>query len=215
MWNVSTRENMNLYLFVGVLLVVGAVFGALLVRALTFEQQRDLAEHLGLYLNAARDPGALNPAETFRDSLIFYGKWLALIWLLGLSVIGLPLVFILDFLKGVLIGFSVGLLVHEFAWNGVLFSFAAVAPQNALVLPALMIASVSSARFAYFVVTERLFRRKGRLLPPFLAHTAVAALMMAMLLMASLYEAYVSPMLLERAAPRADAAVPPGVGLRL
>ncbi len=204
LWNLSARENMNLYLFVGTLVAVGAVFGALLVCALTFEQQQDLAGHLGIYIRRIGDPGALDPAGAFRSSLLFYGKWLALIWLLGISVIGLPAVMILDFLKGVLIGFTVGLLLHEFAWKGLLFSLAAVAPQNALVVPAMMIASVSSARFAYFVVRERLFRRKGMLLPPFLAHTAASALMLAVLCLASLYEAYLSPYLLELAAPRAE-----------
>ncbi|WP_370636365.1 stage II sporulation protein M [Cohnella sp. CFH 77786] len=204
LWNLSARENVNLYLFVGVLLVVGAVFGALLVHALTFEQQQELAEHLGHYMNTLEDPGSSNPADAFGSSFLFYAKWLLLIWLLGISVIGLPLVLVLDFLKGVLIGFAVGLLVHQYAWQGVLVSLAAVAPQNALVVPALMIASVSAARFAYFVVRERLFRRKGRLLPPFLAHTAAAALMLVMLGLASLYEAYVSPLLLERVAPQAS-----------
>ena len=201
-WSLSARENVNLYLFVGVLLIVGAIFGALLVHALTFEQQQELAARLGLYMKTAQEPSAVQPAAAFRDSLLFYGKWLLLIWLLGISVIGLPVVLLLDFLKGVLIGFAGGLLIQELAWKGVLFFLAAVAPQNALVVPALMIASVSAARFAYFVVRERLFRRKGRLLPPFVAHSAAAALMLGMLVLAALYEAYVSPLLLEWVTPR-------------
>jgi stage II sporulation protein M len=200
-WNLSARDNLNLYLFIGVLFVVGAVFGALLVRALTFEQQQDLADTLGLYLKSVGDGSGLDPATAFWDGFQFYAKWLFLIWLLGLSVIGVPIVLVLDFLKGVLVGFTAGLLVHELAWKGLLFFLATVAPPNALAVPALMIASVSAARFAYFIVRERLFRRKGRMLPPFLAHTAVAASMLVMLGVASLYEAYVSPLLLERVTP--------------
>ncbi|MDB4866565.1 MAG: stage sporulation protein [Cohnella sp.] len=201
LWKLSVRDNFNLYVFIGVLFIVGGVFGALLVRALTFEQQQDLAQTLGVYLKSVGDPAHLKAAATFWDGFLFYSKWVLLIWLLGLSVIGLPFVLVLVFLKGVLIGFAVGLLVHELAWKGLLFFLATVAPQNALAVPALMIASVSAARFAYFVVRERLFRRKGRLLPPFLAHTAVAVLMLVMVGMASLYEAYVSPLLLERVTP--------------
>jgi stage II sporulation protein M len=64
-----------------------------------------------------------------------------------------------------------------------------------------MIASISAARFAYFVVRERLFRRKGQLLPPFLAHTAVTGLMLIMIGVASSYEAFLSPLILERVTP--------------
>lgn len=210
LWNLSARENANLYVFIGVLFVVGAVFGVLLVHALTFEQQQELTERLGAYMKSARETGAeMNEADAFRESFSFYFKWLALIWLLGVSVIGLPFVLLLDFLKGILIGFTLGLLTQEWAWRGVLVFCTAVVPQNALVVPALIVASVSAARFAHFVVRERLFRRKGRLLPPFLAHTAAAAFMLAMLGLAALLEAYLSPILLEMSVPQAAAALRP------
>jgi stage II sporulation protein M len=201
LWNLSARDNLNLYVFVGVLIVVGAIFGALLVNALTLEQQQELADEIGNYMISVQDSQHFVQKTTFWDSFMFYGKWLFLIWLLGLSVIGLPIVLALNFLKGVLIGFAVALLAQQLAWKGVIFFFVATAPQNALVIPALMIASISAARFAYFVVRERLFRRKGQLLPPFLAHTAVTVLMLVILCAASLYEAYLSPLLLERMTP--------------
>lgn len=201
LWNLSARDNLNLYVFVGVLVIVGAIFGALLVNALTLEQQQELADEIGVYLTNVQDAQQYTHKATFWDSFWFYSKWLFLIWLLGLSVIGLPLVLVLDFLKGVLIGFAVALLAQQLAWKGVLFFLIATAPQNALIIPALMIASVSAARFAYFVVRERLFRRKGQLLPPFLAHTAVSLLMLIMLCLVALYEAFLSPLLLERITP--------------
>lgn len=39
----SFRPQLHLYLFVSILFLVGVVFGALLVNALTLEQQQDLA----------------------------------------------------------------------------------------------------------------------------------------------------------------------------
>ncbi|TFE29927.1 stage II sporulation protein M [Cohnella luojiensis] len=201
LWNLSARDNVNLYVFVGVLLVVGAIFGALLVNALTLEQQQELADEIGVYMTTVKESQSVAPMTTLWESFWFYGKWLMLIWFLGLSVIGLPLVLVLDFLKGVLIGFAVALLAQQLAWKGVFFFLVATAPQNAIVIPALMIASISAARFAYFVVRERLFRRKGQLLPPFLAHTAVTGLMLIMIGVASSYEAFLSPLILERVTP--------------
>jgi stage II sporulation protein M len=206
-WNLSARDNWNMYLFIGVLLLSGAVFGVLLVSALTLDQQQELADELKTYWTTFASPSQMDAGAAFWDRFLLYAKWLGLIWLLGLSVIGLPFVLALDFLKGVLLGFAVGLIVREMAWKGVAVSLAAVAPQNAIVLPALMIASVSGTRFAYYIVRERLFRRKGRLLPPFLAHTSVALTMLGMMVLAALYEAYVSPYLLERIAPHAAAAL--------
>ncbi|WP_052476439.1 stage II sporulation protein M [Cohnella kolymensis] len=118
LWNLSARNNLNLYVFMGALIVVGAIFGALLVNALTLDQQQELADEVGVYLTTVQDSDNIAASATFWDSFLFYGKWLGLIWLLGLSVIGLPIVLALDFLKGVLIGFAVALLVRQLAWKG-------------------------------------------------------------------------------------------------
>jgi len=205
LWNMSARDNLNMYVFMLVLIVVGAVFGVLLASALTLDQQQELADQMDVYLSSIRHADQFNHAAAFWDSFIFYGKWLGLIWLLGVSVIGLPLVLVLDFLKGMLIGFAVALLVDQLAWKGVLFFLVSTALPNAIVVPALLIASVSASRFAFFLVRERLFRKKGQLLPPFLAHTAVTGLMLVVLLCAALYEAFVAPVLLSQVAPQVDA----------
>lgn len=113
LWNLSTRDNLNLYVFVGVLVIVGAIFGALLVNALTLEQQQELADEIGVYMTAVKDSHQISSSATFWEIFWFYGKWLLLMWFLGLSVIGLPLVLVLDFLKGVLIGFAVALLAQH------------------------------------------------------------------------------------------------------
>jgi len=202
-WNMSARIHFNLYLFIGVVMFTGAVFGALLVNALTLEQQQNLADELRGYWATFDHLAQLDAAEAFRDRFWLYAKWLGLIWLLGLSVVGMPLVLALDFLKGVLLGFAVGLIVRELAWKGVAVSLVALVPQNALIVPSLAIASASAARFAHYVLRERLYLRKGRLLPPFVAHTTVAVVMLLMLGLAALLEAYVSPYLLTRIAPAA------------
>lgn len=199
-WRLPGKEHAHLYAFVGALWLVGAVFGSLLVNALTLDQQQQLAEELAVYLTSLERPETMDAAAAFRDRFLFYARWLGLIWLLGLSVVGLPGVFALNFLKGVLIGFAVGLFVREMAWKGMLFSLAAMAPHNALAVPALMIASVSAIRFAQYVVRECLFRKRGRLLLPFRAHTAATLAMLAVLGCAALLEAYVSPVLLGRLA---------------
>ncbi|GGF87332.1 stage II sporulation protein M [Paenibacillus abyssi] len=190
------KDQLSLYIFVSVLFAVGVVFGALLVGALTLEQQQDLTgdvEHFVRLLSAGMGP---DETQSFVERGWFHTKWLLLIWLLGLTVVGMPLILALDFLKGVLIGFSVGLLVSQHAWEGVLFSLASVAPPNLIILPAILIASVSAISFSIHIVKHRLMQRSGTLLQPFLSHTSVAVVMLAVLWGAALFEAFVSPILM-------------------
>lgn len=190
------KDQLSLYVFVSVLVVVGVIFGTLMVHALTLEQQEDLAgdiHHFAQMLSSGVDP---DYGQSFWDRAWLHTRWLLLIWLLGISVIGMPLILALDFLKGVLIGFTVGLLIQGHGWHGVLFSLLSVAPPNIIVLPALLIASVSSISFSVHLVKQRLLLRQGKLRHPFLTHLSICLLMLGALWLAALLEAYVSPHLM-------------------
>nr|WP_313784761.1 hypothetical protein [Paenibacillus larvae] len=45
------KENLTLYVFVSVLFVVGVIFGAVMVNALSLEQKQDMSRHLGSFFN--------------------------------------------------------------------------------------------------------------------------------------------------------------------
>lgn len=158
----SFRSQLHLYIFVSVLFLVGVVFGSLLVNALTLEQQQDIGNHVSQFVSTmGQEPASTNQVgnsgETFLNSTMFYVKWIALIALLGISIIGFPLVLALVFAKGVFIGFSVGTLISQYAWKGVLFALVSVAPHNIIAIPLLMIASVASMVFAMHILKNRLF----------------------------------------------------------
>ncbi|MCM3289698.1 stage II sporulation protein M [Paenibacillus sp. MER 180] len=158
----SFRSQLHLYIFVSVLFLVGVVFGSLLVNALTLEQQQDIGNHVSQFVSTMGQESAAsnqvgNSGETFLNSTMFYVKWIALIALLGISIIGFPLVLALVFAKGVFIGFSVGTLISQYAWKGVLFALVSVAPHNIIAIPFLMIASVASMVFAMHILKNRLF----------------------------------------------------------
>ncbi|MFD2611941.1 stage II sporulation protein M [Paenibacillus gansuensis] len=195
------KDNTALYVFVGVLFVMGVIFGALMVNALSMEQQQDLSRFVGSFVSSIETGGDTQQRETFFQVFGMHMKWIMLIWLLGISVIGLPLILILDFLKGVMVGFTVGYLVGEMSWKGMLFALVSVAPQNLIIIPALMIASVSGIAFSMYMVRNRIMQKRGALAEPFMSYSALTLGISALLLGISLFEAYVSPVLMRWVTP--------------
>ncbi|WP_308639070.1 stage II sporulation protein M [Paenibacillus silvisoli] len=197
----SMKDQLTLYVFVSVLFVVGVIFGALLVNALTLDQQQNLAGDVQQFIQHVQDGIVQSSTDTFWDRAWFHAKWLLLIWVLGLTVVGMPLVLALDFLKGVLVGFAIGTLVRQFAWKGLVFSLASVAPANLIAVPAFLIISVSAISFGLYVVKNRLLGRFGTLSQPLLTFTSSAVAMLVLILGAAAVECYVTPPLLKWAAP--------------
>jgi stage II sporulation protein M len=186
------KENVSLYVFVSVLFVIGVVFGAVMVNALSLEQKQEMSRHLGSFFQEVNGGMEVDKGLSFQQSFGLHMKWILLIWLFGLSIIGLPLILILDFLKGVLIGFTVGYLIGQLSWKGMLFAFVSVAPQNLIIIPALLICSVSAIAFSIYMIKNRFIQRKGSMYQPFMRYTSITLVMGVLLLGAAVWEGYFS-----------------------
>ncbi|MDQ6421023.1 stage II sporulation protein M [Paenibacillus sp. LHD-117] len=192
------KYSPNLYIFVSVLFVVGAIFGALIVGALTLEQQQELAGEISRYVQSVDSGAGLSAEELFWDRFWFHFKWMMLIWILGITVIGIPGILALNFLKGALIGFAIGVLIQQYGWKGIVFFFISVVPQNIIAVPALIISSAAAISFAVYVVKHRLMlqQQKEGLLPQLGMLTSTTMIMMFLFAGAALFEAYLSPALI-------------------
>ncbi|RCX23179.1 stage II sporulation protein M [Fontibacillus phaseoli] len=198
----TLKDQTPLYVFVAALFLMGVVFGALMVNALSLEQQQDLSRYLGNFFVSVNEGGESFQPMAYWEVAGVHLKWLGLIWLLGLSVIGLPGILVLDFLKGVLIGFTVGCLVGQYTWKGLLFALVSVAPHNLIVIPALVISSVAAIGFSLGIIRSRvLLHRTGNAAKPFLSYTGLTIAMAAVLLAVSSFETWITPTMMSWVTP--------------
>lgn len=195
------RDHLSLYVFVSMLFITGVVFGAVMVNALTLEQKQELARHLGNYFFVVDQGELLDGKQSFPQTLSLNLKWIVIIWILGMSVIGLPVIFALDFLKGVLIGFSVGFLVGEFSWKGMFFALASIAPRNIVLIPVIITASVVAMAFSFSLIKNRFAQRKGRLYPQFVSYSTTNLALALIVTLVSLFEAFIAPSMMKWVTP--------------
>lgn len=195
------KDNLPLFIFVSVLFIIGVVFGAVMVNALSLEQKQEMTRHLGSFFQEINDGADFDSRQSFIQSFGMHMKWILLIWLFGLSVIGLPLILVLDFLKGVLIGFTVGYLVGQMSWKGMLFALVSVAPQNLIVIPAILFCSVAAMSFSIYMIKNRFMSRNGNMYQPFMRYTTLTLFMGVMLLGAALWEGYMSQVMMKWVTP--------------
>jgi len=195
------KDHLSLYIFVSVIIVTGVIFGAVMVNALSLDQKQEITRYLGNFFLTV-DQGALSDAQTsLQQSFSMHIKWVLIIWILGLSVIGLPLILILDFLKGVLVGFTVGYLVGQLSWKGMMFALVAVAPQNIVIIPVMIVSSVTAMAFSIHLVKNRFIQRKGSVSQSLMRYTTTILTMGAVVFGISLFEAYVSPAMMKWVTP--------------
>ncbi|MFY0542969.1 stage II sporulation protein M [Brevibacillus sp. H7] len=191
------REHQSLFLFTIVLFTMGIVFGAVIVNSLALSQKQELLVFLQYFFNNMDQYGIPEPSIHFQQAFGHYVKTVGIMWILGLSIIGLPMILLLLFLKGVVVGFTVGFLVNQLQWQGVTFSLMGVLPQNMLVVPALLIVGVSGIAFSLRLIKTRLMTKRDVIIPHFMSYTVLVMMMLAVLTVAAMFETFVSPKLMQ------------------
>ena len=154
------KDHATIYVFIMILFLTGVVFGAIIVNSMEFNQKQDILFYLERYLGQIVANETTENQVILLDSFLLHVKSLLLLFTLGLTVIGLPLVWILVFMKGLAIGFSVGFIVNQFGLKGLILASLSIAPQNLLIIPMYIIAGSLSMLFSLTLISI-LFNQKG------------------------------------------------------
>ncbi|HEX7064338.1 MAG TPA: stage II sporulation protein M [Bacillales bacterium] len=192
------QDNSSVYTFTMVLLIMGVIFGAVIVNSLALSEKQDLFIYLKQFFGEVGDGNFASPEAMFSQSLTHYLKYIGFMWILGISIIGLPIILILLFLKGVVVGFTVGFLVNQMSWHGLMLAFVSVLPQNLILVPAFIIVSTASVSFSLKMIRQQFIRKNSTpILPQLFRYSLLVTVVCAVLALVSLFEAYVSPILIK------------------
>lgn len=187
------KEHATIYIFMVILFLTGIIFGAIIVNSMNFVQKQDLFFYLERFFGQISDGQPIENKEILKASFFYHAKYLLLLFILGLSVIGLPVVWILLFLKGLVVGFSVGFIVNQLGLKGLLLASLSIAPQNFLIIPIYIIAGSLSMIFSLTLMRNLFTRKYSRpVLQPFGQYITVFTLLLVFSFLAAILEAFVA-----------------------
>lgn len=187
-------ECRSFYWFSLVLLFMGVLFGAVLVNSLSLPLKNDLYGFLQSFLVTFENSADVTNREIFLRSFTHHGGYIGLMWVLGLSVAGVPFILILLFLKGVVSGFTIGFLVQQMGASGFFLSFASIFPQNLVIIPVYMVMAVVSIVMSLQIIKHLFKQNRTTLVPSAIGKSVVVfALMLICLGIGAFIEGYFTP----------------------
>ncbi|MBM7569758.1 stage II sporulation protein M [Aquibacillus albus] len=187
------RNHAPIYLFMIILFFIGIIFGAVIVNSMNFVQKQDLFFYLDQFFGQLLEGTTVDKQEMLKSTFFYHVNYLLLLFVLGLSIIGLPIIWILLFVKGVVVGFSVGFFVNQLGWKGLVFATASIAPQNLLVIPVYLIAGSLAMIFSLHLLRKLVSRKLQKpILPPFVRYSSLFVLLITIIGLASLIETFLS-----------------------
>ncbi len=198
LWADSLRQSWPAYLAVLVLFAIGIAAGSLSVQRLQAEQAQELSIYLDQFM-AQAGLIEVDSVKALQDVLYSDITVILAVYLLGLTVIGIPVILGIIFTRGFVLGYTVCFLAMEKSLQGIILACAAVLPQNIILVPALIMAGVASLSFAV-LLARRFNNSKVVIWPNFVAYSGLILIVLVFSAAAGLVEVYFTPWLVKLAA---------------
>lgn len=192
------REHSSIFLFIIVLFLMGVIFGAIVVNSMSYTQKQDLFYYLSQFFGEVSTGKVAPNSDLFVQSFFHNSKFIFLIWILGISIIGVPVILILLFIKGLVIGFTVGFLVSQMSWKGFLLALVSILPQNLIIIPVFIIMAALSVTFSLKMIKKQFMKKYSHpIMPEFKRYIFILIIAVIFISGASGIEAFFSPGLMK------------------
>jgi len=189
------KDRLPILTFVLVIFILGVSFGAIAVKTVDYSVKENVFSYFNNFMDGYNQI-KYSQTNLIGESIKFNLISISIIWAFGLSMFLMPLITILIFFKGFVLGFTVGFLVSEYSFKGILIALTAVFPQNVIIIPIYIISSVMS-----IYISIRIFKYyRGQTKIAFeelMIYSLEMTVLASILLVASLVETYLSPLFLK------------------
>lgn len=140
------HKYQNVYMFIAILIVSGFCTGIVLSQYIDGSDIQSLSSYFTTIDQTQNTYGAF--VNQFFSGILF----ILLVFLLGTSIIGIPLIAFIIFTKGLQIGFSCALFIASFHLKGIAGIFLTLAPQVILDLLASCLISASAIQLSMYLI---------------------------------------------------------------
>ncbi|MFV0274844.1 MAG: stage II sporulation protein M [Bacilli bacterium] len=151
------NSNKKLYIFSLTIMILGVVFGAVFFNMLGSNDKNLVITKITDFIMSIQN-GKLDCFSAFKNTLISNITFIILIWFLGISVIGIVVIIIMLFIKGFILGFSIGALIYKYKLLGILSSIVYIFPHQLMNFFITLIVGIFSLKLA-FNLSKAIFKK--------------------------------------------------------
>lgn len=196
--NLQTNKKMMVFL-IG-LSVIGIIFGTLYVTILNNNDQALIKNSIEEYLKII-ETGNINYLASFKNILLSNTTFILLIWLLGISAIGIPIIIIIYFSKTFIIGFSLGSIILKYNIKGVLFALFYVFPHAILNIFIYSFLIIYSCALSLKLVNSIIKKTTIDFKPIINKYLKILLTALVLILITTLLETFLTPFLIKTVIP--------------
>ena len=147
------KINKKTLLFFTILLLIGIISGAIFMAILNETDKKLIVEYFNNFISNIEN-NKLNYLNALKNGVFNNLLYIIIVWLLGISIIGIPIVIIMFFIKSFTLGFSISSIIFNYKLKGCLLAFTNIFPHQILNFLIYMILTTYSIFFSLKIINS-------------------------------------------------------------
>lgn len=191
---VHIENNKKQYAIVAILFLIGLMIGISFMNNINEESRQSMSNYITDFITCLKGDYQIDNTNLIKSSITNYLTMAIIIWFMGSTVIGIPIVYLMVSLKGFTLGYTISCIIVALGLGkGALFSFITLFFQNMIIIPCIFALAVSGMKLYQSIMKDK---RKENIKIEIVRHTIFSLFMTGMLVIASFVEVYLSSNLL-------------------
>jgi len=142
----TIAPNKNINYFTLFIISIGIISGSIFLILINENDKTSVINQINNFINNINNNN-INNVQALKNSLLNNFTYIFLIWILGMSIIGIIFNIFIVYIKGFVLGFSVSSLIYVHGIKGIMSSFIFIFPHQLLNIFCIFILGVYSIMF--------------------------------------------------------------------
>lgn len=188
--------NKTSIIFLFSLFIVGIICGSIFNIIINKNDQNIVSNYLSDFFLLINE-NKMSFLECFKDSILFNYGYALIIWALGISVIGLPILIFMFFGKSFSLGFTLSAIIKNYGVKGCLLVFGYVFPHCIINILLFLVLTLYATTLSIKLIKCIIKRKSIDFKPIMKKYIFILIVSLIVILLTSLYEAFLMPVVLE------------------
>lgn len=188
----SIIKQKKLYRIIITLMIFGIISGILFIFFISKESKTKALVSIKNFFDLMNTSTGINYGKSLLNTLVNNIGYVLLIWLLGISIIGLPITIVLAFMKSFIVGFSISSIISCYKTKGILGAFLYVFPHQIIILFIYLLLSFYSISFSIKLFKSLFLKQTINFRVVMQKYIKILLISLISIIIVSLYEVFIS-----------------------
>lgn len=179
------------------ILILGVISGAIFSNIIDLNDKKLVLDKIQLFISNINTQ-SINNIDSFKNSIIINLTYSIIIWILGMTIIGIIINIFLLYLKGFIFGFTLSAFILTYSYKGIILSIIYTLFGQLLNLIVIMILTIYSIMFTYNFIKQIIKSKYNLNIPKYFKNYSLIFLFTIIIsLISSINEAFIFPTLIK------------------